>query len=59
MIIENFSASEFFGTAIVLSLIVSITIVFFEGLGIFRDIFSKTGEEKNFFHHHFHYKDRR
>lgn len=59
MIIENLSASEFFGTAIILSLIVSITIVFFEGLGIFRDIFKHTGDEKNFFHHHFHYKDRR
>jgi hypothetical protein len=57
MIIEDLNVGDFFGTAIILSFWVSFTIVLFEGLGIFRDVW-KDDEKKNFFHHHFHYKAR-
>jgi len=43
---ENYSIGEFLGIVFFLPFLIYITIVLFDGLGIFKDVFERTGRKR-------------
>jgi len=46
MILENFSIEQFLGITLFLPLFIYFTLVVFDGIGIFRDIFWYSGRKR-------------
>jgi len=48
MILENFSIGEFFGVIFIFPLFIWLALVFYDGLGIFKDVFYTSGRSPRF-----------
>ncbi|GAH98228.1 unnamed protein product, partial [marine sediment metagenome] len=58
----NFTIENFLGVILFLPIFIYLTLVIFDGIGMFRDVFSipdseEKEENKEITHHHFHHKD--